>query len=395
MEITTDEQTLQYLWEALQTEPRRPRYHWAEQKFCESLKRGWLFYSDIEDMLIAMDSRVDSGGFRIMPLVEHMGISFEEVYFRPRAISSGAMRFDALRPEYYVYLLIQLERVGLAVDTARYVDIMLPSILPRNRKLFSVAELEIFWYKRTRHKQEDVVLYTDKSLRYEEYGDPLKLNSGFTLTLGLDAEDKPFLLMIRAPKYKPQRAPVEVSCPGCGHNYHKGDPESSMLHRKEHKKRMTWLQPQALPAMLLERAEKGPFAELVTCDSPAWKHSEMYNRALAFKREFHYDFTQWKSPNSGREDPDVQGYLFTGEFGEIIGACAFRNRSDDPEIQKWGLQWIWLCPRERRKGHLEQRWRMFRQRFGNFLVEPPVSEAMQGFLKKQGDSELLLLDRKP
>jgi hypothetical protein len=392
MEIATDTETIEYFWEALQTEPRRPRYHWAEQEFREAMKQGWLFYSSIEDMLIAMDSRLDSHRFRVMKFCEPLGIRFEEVYYRPRAISTGAMSFDALRPEYFVHLLIQLERLGFQVDTARYVDILLPDILPRSRKLFSVAELEIFWYKRSRHKQEDVFLYTDQSHRYDAEDTSLKLSTGFKLSLSQDEGAKPHLLRIRAPKYRERPRIFNVTCPQCGYEWQKGDPESSMLHRKEHKKRMTWLNPKPHPSMVSELTKKGIQAELVTCDSPEWKHTEMYHRALAFKREFHYDFIQWKS-REGDEDPDVHGYLFTTEKGEIVGACTFRNRSDDRAIKKWGLQWIWLCPRERRKGHLARRWSAFRQQFGDFFVEPPVSEDMQAFLHKHGDSALLSFDQ--
>ena len=155
---------------------------------------------------------------------------------------------------------------------------------------------------------------------------------------------------------------------------------------------MSWLQPTPMPEMLAELDGKGSGAELVTWDSPQWKHNEMYNRALAFKREFHYDFTQWKS-REGHEDLDVHGYLFTGTKGEIVGAAAFRNRAEGTDDSKWALQWIWFCPRERRKGHLVSRWANFRTLFGDFIVESPVSEAMQGFLKKQGDSFLMNYDR--
>jgi len=123
MKIITDAETIEHLWETLQTEPRRARYAWAEKEFRESFQKGWVFWSDIEDILIAMDSRLDSHRFRIMHFCEPLGIRFEEVHYRPRAISTGVMTFDALRPEYFVQLLIHLERLGFQVDTQSYVDI--------------------------------------------------------------------------------------------------------------------------------------------------------------------------------------------------------------------------------------------------------------------------------
>lgn len=392
MEIITDSETIACLWGVLQTEPRMPRYAWAEKEFRESLHKGWVFWSDIEDILVAMDSRLDSHRFRVMNFCEPLGIHFEEIYYRPRANTSGAMSFDALRPEHFVQLLIHLERMGFRVDAAHYVEMLLPSILPRSRKYFSSAELEIFWYQRTRLKQADVILYTEKDKLYHEYGEPVKLGSGFKLRLGQEDESKPYSLRIRAPKYRERPRLHEVTCPECGYDWQKGDPESSMLHRREHKKRMTWLQPAPLPVMVAELQAKGIEAELVTCNSPEWKHEEMYTRAMAFKREFHYDFVQWKS-REGQEDHDVHGYLFSGDQGEIVGACAFRNRSEDVETKKWALQWIWICPRERRKGHLAKRWPDFRSLFGDFMVEPPVSENMQAFLKKRGDGALMNYNR--
>ncbi|WP_432328002.1 hypothetical protein ACRQ5D_33875 [Mucilaginibacter sp. P25] len=146
------------------------------------------------------------------------------------------------------------------------------------------------------------------------------------------------------------------------------------------------------PRMIAELAEKGISAELATCDSPQWKHTEMYNRALAFKRELHYEFTQWKSKDDV-EDPDVHGYLFTHGDGAIVGACAFRNRTCNPGEIRWGLQWIWICPRERRNGYLARRWKAFREKFSSFIVEAPVSEEMKAFLRKHGDDDLMRYDQ--
>lgn len=48
-------------------------------------------------------------------------------------------------------------------------------------------------------------------------------------------------LVITPPKYRRRKEPVETTCPECLHTYFKGDPESSALHRKEHKERMRYL----------------------------------------------------------------------------------------------------------------------------------------------------------
>jgi hypothetical protein len=45
-------------------------------------------------------------------------------------------------------------------------------------------------------------------------------------------------------------------------------------------------------------------------------------------------------------------------------------------------RWIWLHPYYRRKGILSESWPMFVDRFGDFQVELPLSEAMESFMEK-------------
>ena len=54
----------------------------------------------------------------------------------------------------------------------------------------------------------------------------------------------------------------------------------------------------------------------------------------------------------------VQGFVFDDDSDRIDGACAFRDRTETSDTQLWGLQWIWICPTERHKGHLAARWEM-------------------------------------
>lgn len=101
--------------------------------------------------------------------------------------------------------------------------------------------------------------------------------------------------------------------------------------------------------------------ELVTSISPRWKHKEMYERALLFKRMFRYDFVQWKS-REGDNDPDVHGYLFTHDDGTIVGACSFRYRKYSTNMI-WVLDWVWISPKYRRTGELSKRWEYFKKTF--------------------------------
>lgn len=92
----------------------------------------------------------------------------------------------------------------------------------------------------------------------------------------------------------------------------------------------------------------------------------------------------WGASTEKDTDPNVHGFLFpddSGIFptGTIVGACAFRRRED-----YWALQWMWLAPKVRRRGILARRWPMFLERFGDFVVEAPLSNAMKAFVRQHG-----------
>jgi hypothetical protein len=127
---------------------------------------------------------------------------------------------------------------------------------------------------------------------------------------------------------------------------------------------------------------------LVLPGSPRTWRRAVYRMAQFFKWEGGYDFTQYGY--DGQEDDWAPAFVWhRGELdGErwsdtAFGACCFRWREWTDAPPGWALQWIWLHPYERSHGHLTAAWPFFRARFGDFLVEPPLSRAMKGFLAKQ------------
>lgn len=108
----------------------------------------------------------------------------------------------------------------------------------------------------------------------------------------------------------------------------------------------------------------------------------MFDIARYFRREFNFDAIQYANLYDKEDDNESYAYAFTLEFKEgkslVIGTICFRKR----EWGGYGLQWVWLHPYVRNKGLLTQHWKLFREKFGNFYVEPPYSEAMKQFLKK-------------
>ncbi len=124
------------------------------------------------------------------------------------------------------------------------------------------------------------------------------------------------------------------------------------------------------------------------------KYLELF--ALYIKRENKYDFRQYcanEKPSDKNHVP-FEGWIFTQlamdlatdddpPFIRGIGACCFRLRNvGDKEV--WHLDWVWLHPFCRGKGELRKHWDFFKQRYGDFAIEPPISPSMQRFLRKPG-----------
>lgn len=150
---------------------------------------------------------------------------------------------------------------------------------------------------------------------------------------------------------------------------------------------MRYLDPQP-HRQYLQALQVEQMPALVTWSSPVWKRREMYNRALAFKRELQYESCQWAAPDQPRDTRAV-GYLVVNEAGAIIGAYCFRERTRRDQSKQWTLDWVWICPKYRRMGYLARQWKGLREAFGEFAIEPPVSDSMKRFLGKQGDAHLL------
>lgn len=366
--------------------PSRPISSQVVEQIKSTAANGWFLKASVEDFLLAMDWRLGlMGPVNLDALTGLFELHWRRVAYRPKANSSGVMYFDALSAADFAELLIHLEEMGFRVDPGPLVEYLAPSL--KAKKLLSSAELSVFWFARVRHRGEPRTISVDITpLPVRSSMREWKTSTGYRLTAMLDDDRKPVQLTAHAPRFRHRPPPVQTTCAECGFTYFRGDPESSASHRKEHKRRMRYLDPKPDPR-LVEDPRLIPASVLVTTHSPAWQHSEMYDRALAFKREFGYDFVQWGS-RKGDSDPDVNGIFFLDEVGAIVGACAFRLRENGTN-RVWRLDWIWFAPRYRRQGHLARQWQRLRTDYGDFEVEHPVSPAMQAFLEKQGDAHLM------
>jgi hypothetical protein len=129
-------------------------------------------------------------------------------------------------------------------------------------------------------------------------------------------------------------------------------------------------------------------AAVVTPRSPLVLRGAVEALAHCFQREMGSDAVQFDARDDNPDD--YRAYLWAAYTDglealfsapdklSIVGAAVFRKRLPDA----YGLQWIWLHPYHRRKSHLSTSWPYFVKRLKRFFVEPPLSAAMHGFVKK-------------
>lgn len=115
--------------------------------------------------------------------------------------------------------------------------------------------------------------------------------------------------------------------------------------------------------------------------------SAVYRFAKYFRRELGFDFVQYADPKNRDDGPEkCQAFLFM--FRKIaFGAAVFRFREWKDSAPCWSLAWIWMHPYFRGQGILKNAFPVFRERFGNFHIEHPLSSTMEGFLAKHGSQQ--------
>lgn len=116
---------------------------------------------------------------------------------------------------------------------------------------------------------------------------------------------------------------------------------------------------------------------------------EVYKLAEYFKEELNYDSVPFCPYGDLREEYKV--LLFTEEALDqfisepmpyrIYGACSFTVQKFTKEADRWVLKWIWLHPFFRNRGNLKKNWHILEEKFGNFIIETPISNDMKYFLK--------------
>lgn len=115
--------------------------------------------------------------------------------------------------------------------------------------------------------------------------------------------------------------------------------------------------------------------------------------ARYFKKEFKYDFIQYEANEHLYEDHKYSGFLFSEMARDkleedmpvvfrLFGGGCFRWRDFKDHDSSWVLDWVWLHPFFRHRGHFSQHWEHMKQYYGEFLIEPPLSADMEKFLAR-------------
>jgi len=113
-----------------------------------------------------------------------------------------------------------------------------------------------------------------------------------------------------------------------------------------------------------------------------------------FKKELRFDRLPFKASETRESLGYVpyEAYIFHNTAHDrlledqatphrIFGACCFRWRDRTDHDPGWSLDWVWMHPYFRRRGHLQRAWPSFQQMYGErFHIELPLSIEMEAFV---------------
>ena len=381
MEI--DAKVIEAVWEALH-EPAPtvpPPLDGMNERI---IKTGWTSTADVDGYLLLQDRRLDRH-FVVDPKTwaTALGLPFRFAFPRPERRHDDCRGFEMLSASDTAALFIYLERLGFRIDVTDLCARIRPRLMTTTH--LTDEEISVFFYEDNRHRTPPITISAPHGEWRGMNIARFKTSSGYRVEYAFDDDDRALWLTVFSPKYRKRPDPVLTVCPDCGMTYLKGSRTDDQSHRSFHRQRLAIIEPKP-HRRFAEALDRDLDAAWVDASAPQWKRKEVHGRALEFKRELGYDFVQWGK--DAVDDPSAVGFLFADDCGRIVGACAFRPRSHGSE-RPWRLDWIWICPDARRQGHLDRQWGRFRQQFGVFDVEPPLSDAMQAFLRKRGCGDLI------
>lgn len=357
-------------------EPRRDKQERLVGWSKETMEAGWTRLTALVDQLELQDRRL----YPVLMLIEELCALYElPVRWcgrRPTNRHSKVSYSRCLAAADAAALMANLRHLGFAVDPTELIELLQPTLV--GKSILSDAEAEIAFFGANRERMR-TRLIADGSSTFDRT-QRRKDTAGYTVSWDMLGEDVS-RLTIRGPRFRPRKERETVTCEYCGASHTPGDIDSAREHRRHHRRRENTHDPKPLK-QLAKLMKLVPDWCVVNQSSPRWLHKEVYERAMAFKREMHFDFPQWLAPPSrGPIEEDGVAHLMTRPDAPatILGVCAFRLRDDG-----WTLDWAWVAPKFRRAGLLRENWPRFTEAYGDFPLEHPLSPEMTEFVRKFG-----------
>lgn len=145
---------------------------------------------------------------------------------------------------------------------------------------------------------------------------------------------------------------------------------------------------------------------LVLSSSPIEVRQALEYVAMMFRREKGFDFPLFGADEHKYENTvKDRHFVWTDtchhrkfDHTAVVGGCSFRWREDEEDHLQphYAMQWVWFHPHFRgakkdcwdnmkEESLLCQAWPIFRNLYGDFRLDPPLSAAMNAFLRKMGE----------
>jgi len=174
------------------------------------------------------------------------------------------------------------------------------------------------------------------------------------------------------------------TCRICGFSYCPDLPDNRRQHCRFHAE---FIRPR-VPRPDLRLTDAGDIR--VDAQSPVWLHKLIYERARALRHDEGYDFAQWHSieaPTPHDNERGIHALLLVENSNIPVGVVSFSwvdwQNPGEP-APGWHMCMAWVADSWRRRGVMTHRWPNWRETYGDFTLERPLSTAMRALIIKVG-----------
>lgn len=186
MLTTIARETVEALWRALEKPAIASRPHQAAEIGPAAAAAGWIAPVEVEGVLRAQEPRLAE--VRMQSIFDAFQVRRHLVYPRPKGRSSAVSGVERIAAADAAHLLIQLERLGFAVDPAPFCAPLLPALVAMS--YLTAAELAVFRYDRERHRMDTLTLSAGPDLPKHDPDAMLTTAAEYRVAMFYDAEGR-------------------------------------------------------------------------------------------------------------------------------------------------------------------------------------------------------------